>query len=100
MLALPPPSPCLSLILCSLEAINKTLKGHQSTNVEVEPPPSRVGNPKVVRESEGGPPPGDIKPLITSDTNPFSIRVFDLYYHWLINYNFIVIQIQIVIKVP
>ena len=61
MLALPPPSPGLSLILCSLEAINKTLKGRQSTNVEVEPPPSRVGNPKVVRESEGGSPLGDIK---------------------------------------
>ena len=61
MLAFPPPSPGLSLILCYLEAINKTLKGCQSNNVEVEPPPSRVGNPKVARESEGGPPPGDIK---------------------------------------
>jgi hypothetical protein len=61
MLAFPPPSLGLSLILCSLEAINRTLKGRQSTNVEVEPPPSRVGNPKVVRDSEGGPPPGDIK---------------------------------------
>jgi hypothetical protein len=61
MLTLPPPLPGLSIILCSLEAINKTLKGHQSTNVEVEPTPSRVGNPKVVRELEGGPPLGDIK---------------------------------------
>jgi hypothetical protein len=59
-LALPPPSLELALILCSLEAINETLKGHQSTNVEVEPPPSGVGNPEASRVSKGGPPPGDI----------------------------------------
>jgi hypothetical protein len=58
---LPPPSPRLSLILCSLEAINETLKGRQSANVEMEPPPSGVVNHKVARESEGEPPPGDIK---------------------------------------
>jgi hypothetical protein len=57
---LPPPSPELALILCSLEAINETLKGHQSTDVEVEPAPSGVGNTQVSRDSEGGPPLGDI----------------------------------------
>jgi hypothetical protein len=57
---LPPPSPELALILCSLEAINETLKGHQPTDVEVEPPPSGVGNPEASRDSEGGPPPADI----------------------------------------
>ena len=57
---LPPPSTELALILCSLEAINETLKGHQSAHVEVEPPSSGVGNPETLRESEGGPPPGDI----------------------------------------
>jgi hypothetical protein len=60
MLALPPPSPELALILCSLEAINETLKGYHPTDVEVEPPPSGVGNPEASRDSEGGPPPRDI----------------------------------------
>ena len=50
---LPPPSPELALILCSLEAINDTLKGLQSTYVEVEPPPSGVGNPEASRDSDG-----------------------------------------------
>ena len=36
----PPPSPKIALILCSLEAINETLKGHQPAGIEVEPPPS------------------------------------------------------------
>jgi hypothetical protein len=43
-----------------LEDINETLKGRQSTDVEVEPPPSQVGNPEASRDSEGGPPPWDI----------------------------------------
>ena len=60
MLTLPPPSPELALILRSLEAINETLKGRQPADVKVEPPPSRVGNPKASRDSEGGHPPGDI----------------------------------------
>jgi hypothetical protein len=56
----PPPSPKLALILCSLEAINETLKGHHPTGIEVEPPPSRMGNLEVLRDSGGGPPPEDI----------------------------------------
>ena len=60
MMVPPPPSPELALILRSLEAINETLKGHQPTDIEVEPPQSGVGNPKASRDSEGGPPPGDI----------------------------------------
>jgi hypothetical protein len=60
MSAPPPPSPELALILHSLEAINETLKGRQSVDVEVEPPPSRVGNPEGSRDSERGPPLGDI----------------------------------------
>jgi hypothetical protein len=60
MPTLPPPSPELALILRSLEAINETLKGRQPTDVEVEPPPSGVGNPEASRDSEGGPPPADI----------------------------------------
>ena len=60
MLALPPPSLELALNFLSLEAINETLKGHHSTDVEVEPPPSRVGNLEASRDSKGGPPPGDI----------------------------------------
>jgi hypothetical protein len=57
---LPPPSPELALILRSLETINETLKGRQPAYVEVEHPPSGVGNPEVSRDSKGGPPPGDI----------------------------------------
>jgi hypothetical protein len=60
MSALLPPSPELALILCSLKAINETLKGCQSADVEVETPPSGVGNPEAFMDSEGGPPPGDI----------------------------------------
>jgi hypothetical protein len=56
----PPPSPELALILRSLEAINETLKGHQPTGIEVEPPPSGMGNPEASRDSGGGPPPEDI----------------------------------------
>ena len=56
----PPPSPELALILRSLEAINETLKGRQPAGIEVEPPPSRMGNPEVSRDSGGGPPPEDI----------------------------------------
>jgi hypothetical protein len=56
----PPPSPELALILRSLEAINETLKGRQPTGIEVEPPPSGMGNPEASRDSGGGPPPEDI----------------------------------------
>jgi hypothetical protein len=56
----PPPSPKLSLILCSLEAINETLKGRQPAGTEVEPPPSGMGNLEASRDSGGGPPPEDI----------------------------------------
>jgi hypothetical protein len=56
----PPPSLELALILCSLEAINETLKGHQPAGIEVEPPPSGMGNPEASRDSGGGPPPEDI----------------------------------------
>jgi hypothetical protein len=56
----PPPSPKLALILRSLESINETLKGQQSTGAEVEPPPSGIGNPEVSRDLGGGPPPEDI----------------------------------------
>ena len=56
----PPPSPKLSLILRSLEAINETLKGHQPTRIEVEPPPYGMGNPEASRDSGRGPPPKDI----------------------------------------
>ena len=55
-----PPSPELALILCSLEAINETLKGHQPAGNEVEPPPSGTGNPEASRDSGGGIPPEDI----------------------------------------
>jgi hypothetical protein len=43
-----------------LEAINETLKGRQPTRIEVEPPPSRMGNPEELRDSGGGPTPEDI----------------------------------------
>jgi hypothetical protein len=56
----PPPSPELALILRSLEAINETLKGRQPAGTEVEPPPFRMGNPEVSRDSGGGSPPEDI----------------------------------------
>jgi hypothetical protein len=59
-LAPPPPSPELALILCSLEAINETLKGRQPAGIEVEPPPSGMGNPEASRDSGGGPPPEDV----------------------------------------
>jgi len=59
-LVLPPPSLELAIIFHSLEDINETLKGRQSTYVEVEPPPFGVGNPEVSRDSKGGPPLGDI----------------------------------------
>jgi hypothetical protein len=57
---LPPPSPKLSLILRSLEAINENLKGRQPAEIEVEPPPYGMGNPKASRDSGRGPPPKDI----------------------------------------
>jgi hypothetical protein len=56
----PPPSPELALILHSLEAINETLNGFQPTGIEVEPPPSRMGNREASRDSRGGPPPENI----------------------------------------
>jgi hypothetical protein len=43
-----------------LEAINETLKGRQPAGIEVEPPPSGMGNPEASRDSGGGPPPEDI----------------------------------------
>jgi hypothetical protein len=55
-----PPSPELALILRTLEAINETLKGRQPAGIEVEPTPSRMGNPEASRDSGGGPPPEDI----------------------------------------
>jgi hypothetical protein len=58
--ALPPPSSELAIILRYLEAINETLKGRKSTDVEVEPPPSGVGNLEESRDSEGAPPLEDI----------------------------------------
>jgi hypothetical protein len=57
---LPPPSPELALILCSLEAINETLKGRQPTGIEVDPPPSGMGNLEALRDLGGGPPPENI----------------------------------------
>jgi hypothetical protein len=57
---LPPPSPKLALIMRSLEAINETLKGHHPAGIEVEPPPSGMGNPEVSRDLGGRPPPEDI----------------------------------------
>ena len=59
-LAPPSPFPELDLILHSLEAINETLKGCQPTGIEVEPPPSGMGNPEASRDSGGQPPPKDI----------------------------------------
>jgi hypothetical protein len=56
----PPPSPKISLILCSLESINKTFKGRQPAGTEVERPPPGTGNPEASRDSGGGPPPEDI----------------------------------------
>jgi hypothetical protein len=43
-----------------LEAINETLKGRQPTRIEVELPPSGVGNPEASQDSRGGPPLEDI----------------------------------------
>ena len=57
---LPPPSPKLALILCSLEAINETLKGRQPVGIEVEPPPSGTGKLESSRDLGGGTPPEDI----------------------------------------
>jgi hypothetical protein len=56
----PPPSLELVLILCSLEAIDETLKGLHPAGIEVEPPPYGEGNPEVSRDLIGGPPPEDI----------------------------------------
>jgi hypothetical protein len=55
-----PPSPELAFILCSLEAINETLKGRQLAGIKVDPPPSGSSNPEASRDSEGGPPPEEI----------------------------------------
>jgi hypothetical protein len=57
---MPPPSLELALIVRSLEAINETLKGCQPAGIEVEPPPSGMGNSKASRDLGGGPPPEDI----------------------------------------
>jgi hypothetical protein len=43
-----------------LEAINENLKGCQIVGIEVEPPPSGMGNPEVSRDSGGETPPEDI----------------------------------------
>jgi hypothetical protein len=56
----PPPSPELALVLRSLEAINETLKGCQSTGTEVELPPFGTGNPEASRNSRGEFPPEEI----------------------------------------
>ena len=60
MAEMPPPTPELTIILCSMEAINDTFKAHQLEDVEVKPPPSSVGNPEALRDSEGGPQTRDI----------------------------------------
>ena len=56
----PLPSPDLTLILRSLEAINEILKGFQTNEVEVEHPPSGLGNLEGSRDSDRGPPIKDI----------------------------------------
>jgi len=56
----PLPSPELTLILRSLEAIKETLKGRQTIEVEVEHPPSGLGNLEGSRDSDKGPPSEDI----------------------------------------
>jgi hypothetical protein len=56
----PPPLPELALILCSLEAINETLKGRQPVGTEVELPPYGTGNPEASRDLGGELPLEDI----------------------------------------
>ena len=56
----PLPSLELTLILRSLEAINETLKGCQTNEVEVEHPPLGLGNLKGSREFDRGTPIKDI----------------------------------------
>jgi len=52
----PLPSPELALILHSLEAINETLRGCQTTKVEVDHPPPGLGNLDGSWDSDRGPP--------------------------------------------
>ena len=52
----PLPSPELTLILRSQDAINETLKGRQTNEVEVEHPPSGLGNLEGSRDFDRGPP--------------------------------------------
>ena len=49
------PLPELALILRSLEVINEILRGRQKTKVEVEHPPSGLGNLEGSRDSDRGP---------------------------------------------
>ena len=56
----PLPSPELTLILRSLEAINETLRGRQTNEMEGEHPSSGLGNPKGSRDFDRRPPVEDI----------------------------------------
>ena len=56
----PLPSLELTLILCSLEEVNETLKGRQTNEVEVEHPPSGLGNLEGSSDFDRGPPIEDI----------------------------------------
>jgi hypothetical protein len=61
MAAMPPPTPELTILLCSLEWVTLKHRGiRQLEDVEVKPPPSSVGNPEALRDSEGGPQTRDI----------------------------------------
>ena len=56
----PLPSPELTLILCSLEAINETVRGRQKNEMEGEHPSSGLGNPEGSRDYDRRPPVEDI----------------------------------------
>ena len=56
----PLPSPELTLILRSLEAINETLRGRQTKEMEGEHPSSGLGNPEGSRDYDRRPPVEDI----------------------------------------
>jgi len=46
--------------LCSIEAINETLRGHETTEVDLDKFPSGVGNYKGSRDFNRGSPTRDI----------------------------------------
>ena len=56
----PLPSLDLALILCSIEIINETLRAHETTEVDLERFPSRVGNVKGSKDFNRGSPTRDI----------------------------------------